>query len=241
MRADDVMRRRVLTVSPDTDIHEVARKLAAYGISAMPVVDKERQVVGIVSEGDLMRRPEMGTERYPSWWLGLIWDPKGRADEYIKSHGHRAEDVMTRKVITISEQTPIREIAEILERHRIKRVPVVRDGKLVGIVSRANLLHGLIIQEHGMVAHPADRDIKEAILKEMEDAGVRRDLVDVVVSGGLVHIWGAVQSKGEKNALRVATENVPGVRSVVDHVKIVPQLVRAMVGDEVLGFGDFGG
>jgi CBS-domain-containing membrane protein len=232
MRAVDVMRRRVLTVSPDTHIHEVAKKLADYGVSAMPVVDKERHVLGMISEGDLMRRPEMGTQRHPSWWLRFLEDPVGKAHEYVKSHGQHAKDVMTKDVITVSEQTPLIEIAETLEKHRIKRVPVVRDGKLVGIVSRANLMHGLIAQKNATGALSSDIDIKNAILKEIEAAGVRHEFVDVVVSHGTAHLWGAVYSDKEKDAARAAAEAIPDVKSVVDHVGVMPQLVRAALGIE---------
>jgi CBS domain-containing protein len=232
MFAVDVMRRRVLTVSPDTDIHGVAKKLAEYGVSAMPVVDKERHVVGMISEGDLMRRPEMGTQRYPSWWLRFLADPAKQAEEYVKTHGQHAKDVMTREVITVSEQTPLMEIAEILEKHRIKRVPVVRDGKLVGIVSRANLMHGLIAQEPATGVLSSDLDIKTAILKEIEETGVRHEFVDVVVSHGTAHLWGAVYSDKEKEAVRAAAEAIPDVKAVVDHVGVMPQLVRATVGSE---------
>lgn len=232
MRADDIMRRRVLTVSPETDIREVAEKLAAYGISAMPVVDRDRHVVGMISEGDLMRRPETGMDWRPSWWLRLLADPKKQAAEYVKTHGQHAKDVMTHEVITVSEETPIQEIAKILEKRRIKRVPVVRDGKLIGIVSRANLLHGLIAQEQKSVPARSDREIKTAILDAAQEAAVRCEFIDVVVSEGVAHLWGAVHSDEEKDALRVAAENSQGVKSVVDHTGIMPQLVRATVGGE---------
>jgi CBS domain-containing protein len=232
MRADDIMRRRVLTVSPDTDIHEVAKKLADYGISAMPVVDAERHIVGMISEGDLMRLPETGTERRPSWWLRFLADNKEQAAQYIKTHGHHAKDVMTRKVVTVSEETSIQDIAKILEEHRIKRVPVVRDGKLVGIVSRANLLHGLILQKPIQGPVPTDRDIKKFILSGAQEAGIRGEFIDVVVSEGVAHLWGAVYSDEEKDALRIAAENTQGVSSVVDHTSVMPEIVQAAVGIE---------
>jgi len=232
MRAVDVMRRRVLTVSPETDIHDVARKLADYGISAMPVVDSERNVVGMVSEGDLMRRPEMGTQRHSSWWLRLLADPIKNADEYIHTHARNTEDVMTKEIITVSEETPLMEIAEILEEHRIKRVPVVRDGKLVGIVSRANIMHGLVTQQETTGTLATDVEIRNAVLNEIEETGARHEFVDVVVSHGVVHLWGAVYSDKEKKAIRLAAEAIPNVKNVVDHVGVMPQLLRASVGSE---------
>lgn len=144
MRADDIMSVDVITVAPDAEITEVARTLIANHISAVPVVNEAGGVIGIVSEGDLMRRPESGTERHPSWWLTFLADTQERAQEFVKSHGQYAKDVMSPKVITVTPETPMEDIAEILEKNRIKRVPVVQDGKLVGIVSRANLLQGLV-------------------------------------------------------------------------------------------------
>jgi len=232
MRAIDVMRKRVLTVSPDTDIHEVAKKLADYGVSAMPVVDKDRHVVGMISEGDLMRRPDMGTDRHPSWWLRFLSDPVKKAEDYVKTHGQHAKDVMTENVVTVSEETPLTEIAKILERRRIKRVPVVRDGKLVGIVSRANLMHGLIAQEEEAGALSSDLEIKDAILEEIEESGARHEFVDVVVSHGTAQLWGAVYSDKEKVAVHAAAESIRGVKSVVDHVGVMPQLVQATLGSE---------
>ena len=224
MRADDIMSIDVVTVSPDTHIRDVARKLLDRGISAVPVVDDQGHILGIISEGDLMRRRETGAERKPSWWLSLLTTAKENAEAYVKAHGQYAKDVMTRDVITVAEDTPVGEIAEILEKHRIKRVPVVHRGKVVGIVSRANLLHGLIVQK----PKPASRDkagLRMAVLDELHAAGVY-SMVDVVVSEGVVHLWGAVETAAEKEALRVAAENVSGVEAVVNHVSILPQIVR---------------
>ncbi len=230
MRAAEIMTMEVVTVSPDTDIRDVAKKLFKHGVSAVPVVDAEQNVLGIISEGDLMRRRETGTERHPSWWLNILSDPKNSAEAYVKTHGQHAKDVMSRQVVTISEQTPASEIAELLERHRIKRVPVVRQHKLVGIVSRANLLHGLIAQKPSSKSHPSDGKIKKSILKEFQQTGVRRELINVVVSNGTAHLWGAVQSDVEKNALSIAAENTPGVEAIVNHISVMPQLVRGTLG-----------
>jgi CBS domain-containing protein len=225
MRADEIMSMNVMTVSPDTHVREVARKLLERGVSALPVVDSEGHILGIISEGDLMRRRESGTERHPSWWLRLVQNPGDVAADYVKTHGLHAKDVMTRNVITVSESTPAAEIAELLEKHRIKRVPVVRQGKIVGIVSRANLLHGLIVQK------PASRGsatgLRKAVLGELRETGVHA-MIDVVVSDGVVHLWGVVETEGAKNALQVAAESTEGVASVVNHVCVFPRLVGAL-------------
>lgn len=224
MRADDVMTMEVITVSPDTHIQDVAKTLLENHVSALPVVDDKGQLLGIVSEGDLIRRRESGTERRQSWWLRLLENPNDLAEEYVKSHGMHAKDVMTKKVITVTEDTSVSEIAELLEKHRIKRVPVVHDGRVVGIVSRANLLHGLIV--HKAPPPPAkggDLELRKAVLDELRESGVR-SLIDVVVSDGVVHLWGAVESDAEKEALEVAAEGTAGVSSVVNHVGVYPQI-----------------
>lgn len=134
-------------------VHPFAKLLLRRGISAVPVVDADRRVIGIVSEGDLMRRPEAGTECKPSLWLRLISSDEDAARDYVKVHGRHAADVMTRDVVTIDEETSLPEIATILEKHRIKRVPVVRGGPIVGIVSRADLLHSLAAHQPAEPAH----------------------------------------------------------------------------------------
>ena len=140
MLARDVMTRGVLAVRAETPVEEIAALLLSRSISAVPVVDGDDRVVGIVSEGDLMRRTEAETYRRPSWWLELVSDPASLARDYVKTHGRRASDVMTRQVVSVTEDTPVDKIASLLDSRRIKRVPVVREGKLVGVVSRADLL-----------------------------------------------------------------------------------------------------
>jgi len=144
MRAKDVMTTEVVYAGPETDVRTIVQELLKRRISAVPVVDDGGRVIGIVSEGDLMRRAESDTEHHRSWWLQLLQDPEDRASEYLKTHGLKARDVMTRNPVTVSEDTSLDEIATLLERNGIKRVPVLRNGKLVGIVSRADLLHGLV-------------------------------------------------------------------------------------------------
>lgn len=229
MQARDIMTTNVVTVRPDTGVREIAALLRERGISGAPVVDADGQVVGFVSEGDLVRRPENRTERHPSWWLALVAQPEERALAYIKSHGGQARDVMTGKVVSVSEETSLEEIADLLERHRIKRVPVLRDGRVVGIVSRADLLHGLIARQATPKPAADDRTIKESVEAALPEAGVRAALVSVVVSDGVVRMWGAVETEAERRAARLAAEGVPGVRQVIDHVGILPQSVRSVL------------
>jgi CBS domain-containing protein len=236
MRAMDVMTTNVITVGPDTTVQEVAKILSEKSISGVPVVDRENRLVGIVSEGDLLHRVETGTERRVqrrrrSWWLDTIGSDEELARDYVKSHGRSARDVMTGDVITVSETTELGEIANLLEAKSIKRVPVVRDGKLVGIVSRANLVRALAAargQLEGDVAAD-DRVIRERLLAELrEQPWVHTWSADIIVRGGVVHIWvGDDRPQAEQEALRIAAENIPGVRGVEEHLVPAPMIPPA--------------
>ncbi len=231
MQAKDVMTTDVVTVAPDTPIEEIARLLLARRISGVPVVDAGGRLVGIVTEGDLMRRPEIEAERHRSWWLRLFGDPRADAAAYVRSHGARAEDVMTREVVTVTEDTTLGEIAQLLEERRIKRVPVVLGGRVVGIVSRANLLHALVARREALAEPPPadDRVIREAVLATVRAQGWRsHGTLNVIVRDGVVELWGVVESDQERAALRVAVEGVRGVREVRDHLGSVQPWVRGL-------------
>lgn len=232
MQARDVMTTNVITVEPDLSVQDVAKRLIENRISAVPVVEKDGRLIGIVSEGDLMRRPESGTEPHPSWWLALLRAPEQAARAYVKTHGKHAADVMTKEVITVNEDTPIQDVAEKLEKNRIKRVPVMSANKVVGIVSRANLLRALAAQRPATTPVADDRKIKEAIEKAMADSGIRSVFLNVIVSGGVVNLWGAAETQEEKDAARVAAENAPGVKEVHDNIGILPSTARAVMWGE---------
>ena len=223
MQAKDVMTSPVVTVGPDASVTDIARLLLERHISATPVVDESGALLGVVSEGDLMRRPEAGTERRPSWWLTLLSEPQDEAREYLKSHGLRASDVMTRKVLTVEEETSLQDIAALLEKHRIKRVPVMGAGKVVGIVSRANLLQALVAQSKSPAPQADDRALREAVLAALKATGARTLYINVVVSEGVVHLWGMAQSEEEKNAMGVAAESVAGRRQVRERITLLPR------------------
>ncbi|SDK96124.1 CBS domain-containing protein [Franzmannia pantelleriensis] len=226
MQAFDVMTSDVISVSVDTEVREIAGLLIEHRISAVPVVGAEDKVLGIVSEGDLMHRVETGTERRSSWWLANLFSGTQSAGEYVKSHGRKAGEIMTPDPVTITEDTPLDEVAKLLEKHHIKRVPVVRDGRLVGIVSRANLLHGLAMAGVSKAQAPSsdDREIRAAIIKELKDnTDVLTDHINVMVSGGEVQLWGLVESKQEKLAVQVAAENINGVMRVENHLGFMPR------------------
>jgi CBS domain-containing protein len=223
MKAADVMVRRVITVGRDTTVQEIANILLANRISAVPVVDDSGAIVGIVSEGDLIHRVEVGTEHRHSWWLMLFGDKAAMARDYLKSHATRAVDVMTKPVISAPPDLPLGELASLLERHRIKRVPIVDDGKLVGIVSRANLLQALAAmpRDIGVDSSVADATLRDRIHSEITShllANVSQ--INVIVRDGIVELWGDAGSQDEKHAIRVAAETVPGVRKVEDNIAI---------------------
>jgi CBS-domain-containing membrane protein len=227
MHAKEVMTRDVVTVGPDTPVREIAERLLAHRISAVPVVDGAGKLLGIVSEGDLMRRPESGTERRGSWWLGLFDSSEDRLREFAKSRGQRARDVMTREVVSVGERTPLDKVAALLEKRRIKRVPVVRGGKLVGIVSRANLLRGLVAEKRTARPSPSDPALRKKVLAAIRTSGARSEFIDVVVSGGVVHLWGGVYSQEDRAAIRAAAESTPGVKGLEDNLGIFSPMVRA--------------
>jgi CBS domain-containing protein len=224
MRAVEVMTTKVITVGENASVAEVAKLLAEHGISAVPVVDKDNRVIGMVSEGDLLHRTETGTEQRRSWWLEMMASTNQLAGDYIKSHSANVKDVMTRDVISVSDTTPLADIAVLLEANRIKRVPVVRDGKLVGIVSRANLVRALAMatKEPSSGAELDDRSIREELLAELKaQKWAEISPANVTVKDGVVHLWSSYLSAEEKRALVVAAENIPGVRRVEDHMRRV--------------------
>ncbi|TPK68636.1 MULTISPECIES: CBS domain-containing protein [unclassified Mesorhizobium] len=216
--AKDVMTSPAIAVGPDSTVDEVADILLSHGISAVPVIDRGA-LLGIVSEGDLIRRAEIGTApQGRSWWLHLFTNNAVQAEDYVKSHSDHVIDVMTQQVATVVESTPVAEIAILLEHNRIKRVPVLRDGQVVGIVSRANLVRALVIARKGWRA-PALHD-DSSIRMEIVDA-LRSESwpssSDVIVNNGVVTLWGTYLSEQERKASIVLAENTAGVRAIDDH------------------------
>ena len=217
MKASDVMTVGAATIRSDASVPEAARLMLRYAISGLPVVDDAGHLVGIITEGDFLRRTETGTGRpHRPRWLEFLLGPGRLADEYVHSHSRKVEEVMTRQVVAVAEETPLDEIARLMERHRIKRVPVIRDNRVVGIVSRANLLRGLArLADAAPAATANDLAIREQILAELDaQAWGRRAPIDVTVRNGIVQLWGPVADERVAQALRVAADNVPGVKGV---------------------------
>jgi CBS domain-containing protein len=223
MKAADVMVTEVITARPDDRVDDIARVLLANGISAVPVVGDSGELAGIVSEGDLMRRLETGTEHRRSWWLDLLTTSDEFASEYVKEHGMRAADVMTRKVISVAPDASLGEVANLLEANKIKRVPVVENGQLVGLVSRANLVQALAALQGGMPAGPSPDDaaIREALKKRLKSEPWAPRLLNVIVKDGNVGLWGVVRSDDQKDAARIAAESMAGVKSVDNNILVM--------------------
>ncbi|MBB3002209.1 CBS domain-containing protein [Paraburkholderia tropica] len=223
MRAMDVMTPNVVTVSPETSVRDAAKLLLERRISGAPVLDAQGQLVGIISEGDLLRRIEIGTDSTRrKRWLDFF-ATNADADAYVKSHARRVEDVMTTEIVSVNEEDSLTHIAALMERRGVKRVPVLRDGKLVGIVSRANLLQALASSaEEPQPVSPSDREIRERLVEELEGRPWAFAGRNVVVREGVVHLWGTFNSADAVRAVRVAAEGIPGVRAVEDHTEPYP-------------------
>jgi CBS domain-containing protein len=220
MKARDIMSTKVVTVSPDTAVRDIAALMIEKHISGVPVLNDKGAVVGMVSEGDLLRRPEIGTEKHRRRWLSFFTGMDEQAREFTKSHALRAGDVMTKQVVHIDEDMPLGDVVGLMEKHNVKRLPVLEDGKLVGIVSRVDMLRALAWQAEPMPPPPesdaAIRAIMNDVLKNEEWA--LSAVVNVVVSDGVMHMWGVIDSDEQRQALRVAAENIPGVTAIEDHL-----------------------
>ncbi|MCC7484319.1 MAG: CBS domain-containing protein [Burkholderiales bacterium] len=217
MKAADVMTTRVITVLPDTRVHEVARVLFANRVSAVPVVDRENRVLGMLSEGDIARRARSGPDGGGAWWSRA--GGAGPAEP-------TAADIMTRELVRIGEDTPLEEAAALIERHGVKRLPVERGGRLVGIVSRANVAHGLAAARAGGAEAPGDAAIRATVLEALERAAVSTHLANVVVTGATVYLWGAVETISEHKAFVATAAATPGVKAVSDHLFVLASRLR---------------
>ena len=232
MQAADVMRHRVVTVTPETTVAEAAKLMLAHNVSGLPVVDPAGAVVGMVTEGDLLRRAETGTERRRPHWLEFVLGPGPLAVDYVRAHGRKVGEVMTRRVITVAPTTALEEVVRLMERHHVKRLPVLDHRRLVGIVSRASLLPVLA---HFAAAAPAqapeDSDLRGRIMAAIErQPWAMSASIDPIVHRGVVDLHGVILDERERQALCVVVENVAGVKAVRDHLTWV-EPVSGMVVD----------
>jgi CBS domain-containing protein len=220
MNVSDVMTRRVISISPETSIVAAIQLMLKHRISGLPVIDNHAKLVGIITEGDFLRRAEIETERKRSIWLDALLGPAEGAADYVHSHGLAVKEVMTRGPSTVAENTPLGEAVLLMENKNVKRLPVLRDGKVVGIISRANLMRALM-SIHRAAPKSSDNDaaIRGFILadigKQHWSSGA---IVDVVVHEGVVDLWGTITDIGQRDALIVLAKNVPGVIKVEEHL-----------------------
>ena len=214
------MTSRVVTVEPGVPVLHAARLMLQNRISGIPVVDAGGDLVGIVTEGDLLRRVETGTERRRPRWLEFLLSSGKQADEYVHTRGRKVEDVMTHDARTVAEDVPLDEIVKVMEKHHIKRLPVMRGPKLVGIVSRANLLHALAcLAEEAAPAAPDDATIRRQLLSELaKQDWAPHSRLNILVRNAIVDLWGTITDERQRQALIVAAENTPGVKGVRDHL-----------------------
>jgi CBS domain-containing protein len=231
MKVSDVMTSPVLTIEAESPLLQAVQIMLARNISGLPVVDKQGKLVGMVTEGDLLRRAETATQRRRPRWLEYLIGPGRLADEYTRSHGRKVDDVMTPDPMTVTEQTPLDEVVRIMEKHRIKRLPVMRGRDLVGIVSRANLLHGLAgIAREIKPASASDQAIREQLMGELRrQTWAPSALINVVVKDGVVELWGTITDERERQAIIVAAENVAGVKAVRDHLVWIEPISGAVI------------
>jgi CBS domain-containing protein len=220
MKASDIMTPGVISADPDATVLQAARYMLQHHISGLPVIDKTGALVGILSEGDFLRRRETHTDRRPSRWLEFLMGPGKLAAQYTHTHGSKVSEVMTTKVHAITEDTPLEKIVELMERYRIKRVPVLRRKKVVGIVTRANLMHAMVsLARGGSKATTSDAAIRQKLLAELKsEKWALASMINVVVHEGVVELWGMIVDDRQREALVVAAENIPGVRDVKDHL-----------------------
>ena len=234
MRAHQIMTRQVITVGPETSIVEAAETMLQYHIGGLPVVDTAGKLVGIVSEGDFIRRAEIGTQRKRGRWLQLLVTKGQSASEYVRERGRKVNEIMTLNAVTVAEDTPLQDIVRMIERRNLTRLPVMRGDQLVGIVTRSNLLQAVATLARDIPDPTADDDqIRDAIIAAIEGTNWSPCGFNVIVRNGIAHLSGSVADERCRQAAIVAAENVPGVRQVHDELCSYPPP------EEDFGGGDF--
>ena len=222
MRAHQIMTRKVITVGPDCSIADAANLMLRNHISGLPVLDKVGDLIGIVSEGDFLRRSEIGTQRKRPSWLQFLTSTGRLADEFVDERGRKIGDVMTRDPVTVSDDTPLDEMVSLMESKGVKRLPVMRNGKMVGIVTRANLLQAVASMAKEIPDPTSDDDhIRSRLLKVYDATDWRPIGLQVAVRNGIVHLYGLIGDDRARRAAVVAAENIAGVKEVHDHICLV--------------------
>jgi CBS domain-containing protein len=233
MLAKDVMTRTVATARPEANLAEVAARMVADHISGLPVVDDGGRLMGVITEGDLLRRWETGTETHHAGWIDLLLGPGRLANDYVQSHSRTVRDVMTEAVVSVTEDTPLADVVKLMEKRHIKRVPVLRGEALVGLVSRADLVRALAqkLNARAPAGFISDLAIETALVAELTNSKwANSHNVSVAVRDGVVTLDGVIFNEAIRPALRVAAENTPGVKSVEDHMVWVEPVTGTALG-----------
>jgi CBS domain-containing protein len=231
MNVGDAMTREVTIIRFDATVIDAMRLMLDKKISGLPVVDADGAVVGMVTEGDFLRRAEIGTEKRHSRWLELLLAPGRLAREYVGAHGRIVEEVMTRAIVTIAEDMSLAEAVQLMQEHHIKRLPVMTQGRLTGIVSRADLLKAFL----AVTSRAEDVEISDATIQACIDAEIRGQswcpsrMIDVVVEKGSVELCGVIIDERTRDALRVLVENIPGVKCVNDRLTTIEPMTGMIV------------
>ena len=222
MIVSDVMTRGCISVAPESTVAEAAGLMLKHGISGLFVVDGGKTLVGIVTEGDLLRREEIGTQRHRPWWLRILVSPGKQAVDFTRSHGRRVADVMTPDVITVSPNLGLTDVVDAMEKNRIKRVAVTENGKVIGVVSRSDLLRALMSHVRNEQPVTDDATLRTTILAAWDARSwTPATSLNVTVSKGVADVWGTIIDPNERRAICVVAENVPGVLTVHDHLVYV--------------------
>jgi CBS domain-containing protein len=230
MKASDVMTNKVISIRPDAPLSEMIKLMLDRRISGLPVVAEDGKLVGMVTEGDCLRRAETGTEVKRSFWRDLITGSETLASEYIRSHGRKVSEVMTRDAISVSPDTDLGEVIHLMEKNRIKRVPVVKDNKVVGILSRANLVQALSGLVRNTDVAQTDADVRKGVVAALNTVPwAANEFLNVTVKDGVVDLWGCYTAYRQDEAAIVATENVPGVKQVRSHLSWVDPMSGTVV------------
>jgi CBS domain-containing protein len=221
MNVSDVMTKSVRRIAPDDDVLTAACIMVEAGLSGLPVVDEAGRVVGMLTEGDLIRRKELGTLKRRSWWLELFSSSDDLAREYVKSRSLKVRDVMTTTVVSVEEDTELSDLVALLQDQDIKRVPVLRQGELVGIVSRADLVRWLALQQTPSRPQPGDAAIRNTLLQRLRSRSwLPTAGMSFLVANGTVSLFGVAGSEEQRRALIVMAETTPGVKNVRDELKV---------------------
>lgn len=235
MKTSNVMTQEVVSILPTAAISDAVYLMTSNAISGLPVIDKDGALVGMVTEGDFLRRSELGTEKHRARWIDFLSGADAMAARYIQSHSRRVSEVMSKPAVVVGEDTPLEDVVRIMETKRIKRLPVVRGERVIGIISRANLLQALAALNPAAKSNENDETIRTSLLKEIDQHLGSIGRCDIVVQDGVVDLWGTVYAN--RDAIRVAAENIPGVKAVRDHLVWIDPFSGTLIesSDQVTG------